>query len=327
VRSLKRGSFVWYRTDFVADVQRCPKNAHYTALMALIFVAQRPPFRIIGPSIFGIRVRIYHVPSGEKDMRKYLRLALASAVFVTLGGFGSAQAADMAVKARPAPIPVVVYNWTGFYVGINGGGGWSRKCWDLTNNFGVLIVPPAPEGCHDATGGTVGGQIGYRWQASNWVFGVEAQGNWADFNGSNLNLFFPLVTDRSKIDAFGLLTGQIGYAWNNVLVYVKGGAAVVRDKYSTFFTATGVTIDTAQETRWGGVVGVGGEYGFTPNWSVAIEYDHMFMGTRDVNALNTGLIAGFPAGTFSATDRIRQDVDLFTVRVNYRFGGPIVAKY
>jgi outer membrane immunogenic protein len=236
----------------------------------------------------------------------------------------------MAVKARPAPIaPIAIYDWTGLYVGINGGGGWSRKCWDLTNNFGVLVVPPAPEGCHDATGGTVGGQIGYRWQASNWVFGLEAQGNWADFTGSNLNLFFPGVVDRTKIDAFGLFTGQIGYAWNNALLYVKGGGAVVRDKYSTAFTATGIVIDAAQETRWGGAVGAGVEYGFTPNLSVALEYDHLFMGTRDVTTFTTGQDPRFRAGLFSATDRIRQDVDLFTARLNYRFNWaqPVVARY
>jgi outer membrane immunogenic protein len=126
--------------------------------------------------------------------------------------------------------------------------------------------------------------------------------------------------NRSKIDAFGLFTGQVGYAWNNVLWYVKGGAAVTNDKYTGFTTATGVVFDSASETRWGGVVGTGLEFGFAPNWSVAFEYDHMFMGTRtlDFNA---------SAGCFSREDRIHQDVDIATVRVNYRWGGPVVAKY
>jgi outer membrane immunogenic protein len=70
----------------------------------------------------------------------------------------------------------------------------------------------------------------------------------------------------------------------------------------------------------GGVVGVGLEYGFAPNWSAAIEYDHMFMPDRTVNFTA-------PAGRFFGTDRIRQDVDLVTVRVNYRWGGPVIAKY
>src|ERR1700682_1092419 len=255
------------------------------------------------------------------------KLLLGVTALLALSG-APALAADMPVKARPAPMPVAIYDWTGFYMGINGGGGWSRKCWDLTEDRGLgVLVPARPEGCHDASGGTVGGQIGYRWQASSWVFGLEAEGNWADFKGSNPSLFFtPTLTtpgfrNESTIDAFGLFTGQVGYAWNNVLVYVKGGAAVTGDQYRTFTIPAGLLIDSARETRWGGTVGVGLEYGFAPNWSVAFEYDHLFMGTRNVTFRTPALLL------FSATDRIRQDVDLATVRVNYRWGGPVIAKY
>jgi outer membrane immunogenic protein len=218
-----------------------------------------------------------------------------------------------------------IYDWSGFYIGANGGWGSSRKCWDLTNNAGVLVAPAAPEGCHDASGGTVGGQIGYRWQASSWVFGLEAQGNWADFKGSNVSLFFPFSRNESRVEAFGLFTGQVGYAWNNVLLYVKGGAAVTSDKYRSFDLPTNVLFDTASETRWGGAVGAGLEFSFAPNWSVGFEYDHLFMGDRDIRFTAVG--TRLPAGVFTATDRIRQDVDLATVRVNYRWGGPVIAKY
>ena len=239
---------------------------------------------------------------------------------------GSAVAADLA--ARPytkAPVPVpAVYNWTGFYMGANGGGGWARKCWD---NFSVLGVPRpvATEGCHDATGGTVGGQIGYRWQATNWVFGLEAQGNWANFTGSNTSLVFPAPLgqiNRSKVDAFGLFTGQVGYAWNNVLWYVKGGAAVAHDKYEGIDIPTGAVFDRASETRWGAAVGTGIEFGFAPNWSLALEYNHLFMGKRDISFNFVPPFAG-P----SRSDTIRQDVDVVTARINYRFGGPVVARY
>ncbi len=162
------------------------------------------------------------------------KILLGTVALAALGMAAPASAADLA--ARPytkAPPPMVspIYDWSGFYIGINGGGGSSHKCWDLvTTPTGVPLT--AAEGCHDATGGTVGGQIGYRWQASNWVFGLEGQGNWADFKGSNSSLFF-VDTNQSKIDAFGLITGQVGYAWNNALFYVKGGGAVVGDKYQT----------------------------------------------------------------------------------------------
>jgi outer membrane immunogenic protein len=217
-------------------------------------------------------------------------------------------------------VAAAYYDWSGFYLGINGGGGTSRKCWDITNNGIAAVVPAASEGCHDATGGTVGGQIGYRWQSAAWVFGVEAQGNWADFRGDNISLAFRTDRNRSRIDTFGLFTGQVGYAWNNALVYVKGGAAVTRDKYDIFDVPTGLLTDTARETRWGGTVGIGLEYGFASNWSVGVEYDHLFMGTRDVSFATV-------AGVFDGTDRIRQDVDLCTARLNYKFGGPVVARY
>jgi outer membrane immunogenic protein len=231
-----------------------------------------------------------------------------------------AAAADLA--ARPytkAPAMIAaVYDWSGFYVGANGGWGSSRKCWDFLTPAGAFV---SNEGCHDATGGTAGGQVGYRWQSGTWVFGVEGQGNWADFRGSNVSLAFPATNIRSKVDAFGLFTGQVGWAANNVLFYVKGGAAVTSDRYTiTTVAGNALVASSNDDTRWGGVVGVGLEYGFAPNWSAAIEYDHLFMQDRTTNFTT-------PAGVFFTNERIRQDVDLVTVRVNYRWGGPVVAKY
>jgi outer membrane immunogenic protein len=167
-----------------------------------------------------------------------------------------AVAADLPAKVytkAPAVVPPL-YNWSGFYIGINGGGGFAHDCWTNTSVLGVPTVPRVSEGCHDASGGMVGGQIGYRWQSANWVFGVEGQGDWADFTGSNLSS--PVATllgvsaiNQSKVDAIGLMTGQVGYAWNNVLWYVKGGAAVTHDKYTG--VATGLGFDQASESPLG----------------------------------------------------------------------------
>ncbi len=257
-------------------------------------------------------------------MRKIL---LGLAALAALGAAAPATAADLAPRTyTKAPAMVAaIYDWSGFYIGINGGGGWSHKCWTNTATLGGATVPNVAEGCHDATGGMVGGQIGYRWQSAGWVFGLEGQGDWADLKGSNLStasatVFGFNVTNQSKVDAIGLITGQVGYAWNNVLWYVKGGAAVTNDKYNGYVTATGALLDSANNTRWGGAVGTGVEVGFASNWSVGVEYDHLFMGTNAQN-LTT------PAGAFSRTDNVKQDVDMATVRVNYRWGGPVVAKY
>src|ERR1700730_17863392 len=182
------------------------------------------------------------------------KLLLGTVGLIALG-MVPASAADLAARPytkAPPPVAPPVYDWSGFYIGANGGWGTSRKCWDLVSNAftpgGVVTTFPTPvaEGCHDASGGTAGGQIGYRWQASSWVFGLEAQGNWADFKGSNRSLAFapPLFmagfTNQSRVEAFGLFTGQIGYAWNNTLFYVKGGAAVTGDRYETFTVPAGL---------------------------------------------------------------------------------------
>ncbi|MGA2127632.1 MAG: outer membrane beta-barrel protein [Xanthobacteraceae bacterium] len=127
-------------------------------------------------------------------------------------------------------------------------------------------------------------------------------------------------TNQTTIDAIGLFTAQVGFALNNVLLYAKGGAAVTDNKYSSFFTASGVQFNQASDTRWGAAVGAGIEYGFAPSWSVAVEYDHLFMRNPSV---------GFPATNIAVTrsDNIDQGVDVATVRVNYRFGGPVVARH
>ena len=264
---------------------------------------------------------------------------LALAVSMLAASVVGASAADLAARPyikAPPPVAVAAYDWSGFYVGANGGGAWSRKCWDAVPfTIDLVFVPPftiaGPEGCHTASGATAGGQVGYRWQTAAWVFGLEAQGNWADLTGSNASRIDLLAGfgNRTKIDSIGLFTGQVGYSWNSFLLYVKGGAAVTHDKYEGFLTApqgvlpAGFIADRGSETRWGGVVGIGGEYAFNRNWSFALEYDHLFMGDRDVRlTYDPAFIAAL-----NHNESIHQDVDMVTARINYRFGGPVVAKY
>src|SRR3954464_5005423 len=242
-------------------------------------------------------------------MRKFL---LGTVGLIALGMTAPSFAADLPARTyTKAPAYVAaVYDWSGFYIGINGGWGQSR---DRRYFDPVLLAS------YDANGGTVGGQVGYRWQAGTWVFGVEAQGNWADFHGSNVIPLAAAFTNDTRVDAFGLFTGQVGYAANNVLFYLKGGAAVTSDRYRVLATGTGISLaNSADDTRWGGVVGVGLEYGFAPNWSAGIEYDHMFMQDKTYRFISNGV--AFPVGSLVAQSRIRQDVDLVTARINYKFG-------
>jgi outer membrane immunogenic protein len=231
-----------------------------------------------------------------------------------------ALAADLPVKAPPVYV-APMYNWSGFYIGGNGGWAQSDGCWNVVTAAGGVF----PDICHDKSGGIVGGQVGYRWQLPNnhFVIGVEAQGDWADLKNSHVSFFDPTLTLGTKVDGLGLFTGQFGFAWDTWLWYMKAGAAVTSNSFFINSTATGVGLASLSSTRWGGTVGTGFEYGFTPNWSVGIEYDHLFMGSSDYSfPIANPVLTG-------ALSRISQDVDMVTVRVNYRFnwGGPVVAKY
>jgi outer membrane immunogenic protein len=255
-------------------------------------------------------------------MNKKLLFVTASLVAISVAA--PAMAADLAARpyTKAPPMVAPIYDWSGFYIGINGGGGSDRNCWSEDVTVNALIGVAGDNGCHNGTGGTVGGQIGYRWQAATWVFGLEAQGNWADFSGSHdplADVLPGVLSARSKTDAFGLFTGQVGYAWNNVLLYVKGGAAVVSTKHELFDNIVDATFGTANDTRWGGTVGAGLEVGFAPNWTVGFEYDHIFISGRDVNFTVVN-------GNFG-TEHIKQDIDMGLVRLYYKFGGPVIAKY
>jgi len=277
------------------------------------------------------------------------KLLVATTALLAVGMVAPASPADLVARpytAAPVMAAPAYHEWSGFYIGANGGWGSSRKCFEAlpagTNVLAGTFELTGDEGCHDATGGVAGGQIGYRWQASSWIFGLEAEGNWADLSGSRLSAAFGNPAsggfiDRTRIDAFGLFTGQIGYAYDSVLLYAKGGAAVTRDRYDIFSTTVPFALPqfgTGSETRWGGAAGVGLEFGFAPGWSIGVEYHHLFMGTQDVPiTYNTaGFFRGLPVGTLIGTqsERIRQDVDLITVRLNYHFdfgNGPVVARY
>jgi outer membrane immunogenic protein len=263
-------------------------------------------------------------------MRNSNLMVSATAAVGAMFGISAASAADFPATYTKAPPPILaaVYEWGGFYVGANGGWSGDQKCWNLNSDLRGPVAN-GDIGCSRGSGGVAGGQIGYRWQASAFVFGLEAQGDWSNLKGSSASLRNPLVTNQSQIKGLGLFTGQMGYAWNNVLFYLKGGAAVAADQYNGLGIATGVVFDQVTEKRWGGTAGAGIEFAFAPNWSVGVEYDHLFMGNANVIFVSTGMGVNNPAaaGVADRTVNIRQDVDMVTARINYRFGGPLVTKY
>jgi outer membrane immunogenic protein len=251
-----------------------------------------------------------------------MKQILFAATGIVALGITAASAADLPVAPpakAPPPVIIPMYDWSGFYIGANGGWGETRNCWSFINVAGTAVA----DGCSSGSGGVFGGQIGYRWQMGQFVYGFEGQGDWADLKSWHVSTINPNFSTGTTVNSFGLITGQLGYAVNAALFYVKGGAAVVGNNYDVISTATRAELGVASATKWGGALGVGFEYGFAPNWSVGIEYDRLFMG----DANNSFSVANPILA--NSLNRIGQDVDLVTIRFNYRFGGssPVVARY
>jgi outer membrane immunogenic protein len=239
------------------------------------------------------------------------------AAIVLIGSMGAAVAADLPARTyTKAPPPVVepVYNWTGFYIGANGGGAWGHTSW--------LFDGATVNSNHDISGGFAGGQIGYNWQAGAWVFGLEADGDWANITGSAIcpNPTFVCATDVRDLASF---RGRIGFAANNVLFYGTGGAGYANAHYSALSGGVPATLTTGffNTDRWGWTAGAGIEWGFAPNWSAKFEYMHYDFDTATSGAGTLAVVT--PAA-------LRLTLDTVKVGINYRFGwtgGPVVARY
>jgi outer membrane immunogenic protein len=207
------------------------------------------------------------------------------------------------------------YNWSGFYIGIHGGAGWGTKHWTA-----VTFAPALDdEGSFDVRGWLLGGQIGYNFQTGPLVFGIEAQGSWADISGERLSAAFADTTIRTEVTSLGTVAGRLGYAWGNALLYGKGGLAWANDRYSV----SGATTAAWRDNRWGWMLGAGLELGLTPNWSIKGEYNYMDFGTRRYDAI---ACVGCLGPTFD--EEIAQRLHVVKFGLNYRFGGgPVVARY
>src|SRR5215470_16515042 len=185
-------------------------------------------------------------------MRKLFLLGMSVSAAMTLGS--AAQAADLPVKAAPAPAPV--YSWTGCYWGGHVGWGWGRKTVNEDFRASPVVIDavaaPAPvlqhaSGKIETSGALYGSQVGCNYQfASNWVIGVEGSFSGADINGQNINPLDAVLIDGDrdnfnhvKVDWIASVTGRIGFVlnnspffFNNTLVYFKGGGAWAHDRWS-----------------------------------------------------------------------------------------------
>src|SRR5271166_5838010 len=156
---------------------------------------------------------------------------LIAASFIVLTA-ASGRAADMAaLPYTESPAIAEVYDWTGFYVGLQGAGGWgsSREYYAFAPNTTAFLGTQK----YDVSGWMAGGVAGYNWQSGAWVFGVEADYNWSNIGASSaeINAGFG-DTYYTNVKSFGDVKGRVGFttnAWetngNRLLVYLDGGVA------------------------------------------------------------------------------------------------------
>jgi outer membrane immunogenic protein len=240
-------------------------------------------------------------------MKKFLIGAAVAGIGAT-----GAQAADLA--ARPytkAPAMVTVYDWTGFYVGVNAGVGIGRD-----RTIHDLAGAPSPNSLYlSPQGGLGGGQIGYNWQTGSvlgpLVYGVEADIQGAGLSDNRTNV--PPIAYTSSSDWFGTVRGRIGLATGPVLSYVTGGYAYGNVKNSITETGVGaVGAFSTNRTQGGWVIGSGVEAALGGNWTGKIEYLYLNLGN------NTDAFTAL-ATPQTVTTEVRENI--FRVGLNYRING------
>ncbi len=193
----------------------------------------------------------------------------------------SANAADLPTKAyTPAPVVAQVYNWTGLYVGVNGGYGWGAQ------DPMTLFSNRFDRSTFNISGGMFGGTIGAQIQQGYVVLGLEGDIDWANIKGNGIStptiagIPQPVTLNiASNISAIGTARARVGVAMNNWLFYGTGGAAFVQSSANGTSIA-GVACGTlgvlpncsGSSLRPGLAAGLGVEWGFTQNWSAKLEY-------------------------------------------------------
>jgi len=223
------------------------------------------------------------------------RVAIFAAAAMGAALTQSALAADLGVRAAPpvyAPPAVVAPTWTGVYIGFNGGWGWSTA-----NNNTLTLSPSTPVGAlgafpvttfggnnGNANGPVFGGQLGYNYQAGNWVFGVEGDVDGANIRNNNGGaVAVPALGTlgsgfiNAKQEWLASIRGRLGYTWGPGMIYVTGGGAwtgVKVDGGATIASATTIATGTFDQssTLSGWVVGAGYEWMIAPNWALRGEY-------------------------------------------------------
>jgi len=225
---------------------------------------------------------------------------------ISLGTWQAASAADLPAKA---PIykaaPVAVYNWTGLYIGLNGGYGWNQSTGDslCTNPAGVVLGPGCDQpntGIVKPKGGLFGGQIGYNFQSGLIVYGIETDFQWSGIKASESvpdSVATGVYSASAELKWFGTLRGRLGAAiFDRGLLYATGGLIYGHESLSAVLTFPAVTYpQDGDSTRAGWTVGGGFEYAFTQNLTGRVEGLYYDMGDQTISF--TSPVTGFSEAT------------------------------
>jgi outer membrane immunogenic protein len=258
---------------------------------------------------------------------------LAMVAAFALGGACSAEAADLAARpyTKAPPMAAQVYNWTGFYIGGNVGYGWGNADTDIVLSPVADLrttLQPDPRGIFG------GAQIGYNWQFGSVVTGLEADLQGSDIKGTATRSPVTLTdgttfpnsfhSAQEKINWFGTVRGRLGFtATPTLLLYATGGLAYGDVDYaaSTNFPLTQYP-SSFSKTKVGWTAGAGAEWAFAPNWSAKLEYLYMDLGSE------SGIGNPVPPNPpFQLHYNWKTQANLVRVGINYKFGGPAVARY
>ncbi|MGX1012038.1 outer membrane immunogenic protein [Bradyrhizobium japonicum] len=162
------------------------------------------------------------------------KLIAAFACTTALVSTGAASAADLGARYMKAPAYAEpLFNWTGFYVGGHIGGAWTNEQF-INNGTGAPFGDLVPgQGYRQRGAGIMGGaQIGYNWQANNYVFGMEGTISGLDNKGTVVNTAFGAADDifTWRANVLATVVGRAGFTVQNNLFYIKGGYAGVNNR-------------------------------------------------------------------------------------------------
>jgi outer membrane immunogenic protein len=253
-------------------------------------------------------------------MQNLFRAAAVTAA-LTVGMSVGAHAADLGPVSTPAtvytPPPVfpAAFSWTGFYFGGNLGAGWSNG--EVTDSF-----LGANWSANKNVAFVGGGQVGANYEFGSFVTGVEGDFDWFANNNNSSGVTFLGTTLQGSGNGQWLttLTGRIGYAFDRVLFYGKGGGAWVgSNDFTLTNVATGSSVSFSNNnTNTGWTAGAGVEWAFYSNVTARIEYDYVGLSNSVFTVPATFPIVG--GDVFTANDR---NIQLITVGMNYLFNtGP-----